>query len=155
MRRKRPSDGAASARAQEAGFLLVEALVALAVVGVCLAAIGALAAASLRSVRKVEERLALASALRKVEAALPDRAALDADVAGEMNGLRYAVLSAPAADPFPPSPAPKGSAPAPQEWAPRQITVRVTAPSGAVMETQSLRLVPLARGPAAPPAAPK
>ncbi|WP_395666325.1 type II secretion system protein [Methylocella sp.] len=151
MPRKRASDRAAPEDGGAAGFLLVEALVALAVVGVCLAAIGALAAASQRSVRQVEERLALTSALRKVEAALPDRAALDADLSGEINGLRYAVTSRPAADPFPP-PDPAGPPPKTQPaWAPRKIAIRVTAPSGAVMEVESLRLTPLARPDAAQP----
>ena len=80
MFRRKPSErdsAGASARAGgEAGFTLIEALVALAVASVCLSAIGILMAKNNRAVRQIEQRVAAVSTLRKVATALPDRKTL-------------------------------------------------------------------------------
>ena len=125
-----PGGGAA------AGFTLIEALVALAVVGVCLSAIGALMGNNIRAVRQINQRLALVAVLRKVETALPDRSKLAAgELSGDMAGHAWSV----SASPFPdPSPATKS----PPPWLPEAVVVRVRAPSGSVAEIETLRLVP-------------
>lgn len=125
--------------AGEDGFTLVESLVALAIVGICLSAIGALAASSLRAVRRVDERLAIVSTLRKVETALPERARLvDADVSGQMNGLDFSLRSTPIPDPSPPR-----SAKEPAMWTPQKLVLRIAGGSGSAMEIETLRLVPV------------
>jgi general secretion pathway protein I len=123
-----------------AGFTLIEALVALAVVGVCLSAIGALMGNNIRAVRQINQRLALVSVLRKVETALPDRSKLAAgELSGEMAGHAWSVSASPFPDPSPP-PATKS----PPPWLPETIVVRVRAPSGSLAEIETLRLVPSA-----------
>lgn len=140
MRRRKPSDAVLrAARAGEAGFTLIESLVALAVVGVCLAAIGALSAASLRAVRQVDERLAIVSTLRKAQTALPERARLaDAELSGELNGLDFSLRSTPVPDPSPPR-----ATKDPAMWRPQKLVLRVRAASGSAMEIETLRLVPV------------
>lgn len=122
----------------QAGFTLIEALVALAVAAVCLAAIGTLMAANNRTVRQVDQRLALVSTLRKVEAALPDRAGLaNADLSGEMAGAAWRVRAAPYPDPLPPAPGKE-----PPAWSPQTVSIRVRDASGSFVELETLRLVP-------------
>lgn len=130
---------ARSASAGEAGFTLLEALVALAVTAVCLAAIGALMATNERSARQIDQRLTLISTLRKVETALPDRAHMaGADLSGEMAGNAWAVSATPYPDPSPPPPPGKD----PPAWLPQRIVVKVQSPSGSRVELETLRLVP-------------
>jgi general secretion pathway protein I len=140
--RRKPSERrgiAVSARANdEAGFTLIEALVALAVAAVCLSATGILMAKNNRTVRQIEQRVALVSTLRKVEVALPDRSALaGANLSGEMAGSAWAVSAAPYPDPSPPS-----LNKTPPDWMPQSIVVKVRAPSGSLVEIETLRLVP-------------
>ena len=83
---RRKTEAAPRADAQ-AGFTLIEALVALAVAAICLSATGILMAKNNSTVRQIEQRVALVSTLRKVEVALPDRPALaGASLFGEMAG---------------------------------------------------------------------
>ena len=107
MFRRKPSERrkteAAPRAGAQAGFTLIEALVALAVAAICLSATGILMAKNNRTVRQIEQRVALVSTLRKVEVALPDRPALaEASLSGEMAGSAWAVTAAPAPDPSPP-----------------------------------------------------
>jgi general secretion pathway protein I len=142
--RRKPSDpgrAAISSRANpRAGFTLIEALVALAVVAVCLSAIGILMAKNNRTVRQIDQRLALVATLRKVEAALPDRSTLaSAELSGEMAENAWAVTVAPYLDASPP---PVGKEP--PQWSPESIVVKVRSPSGSLIELETLRLVPRA-----------
>jgi general secretion pathway protein I len=66
-------DGDENARA---GFTLIEVLVALAVVAICLPAVGALLATNVRGTIKVEERMQLLAAYRTLEANILDRSRL-------------------------------------------------------------------------------
>ncbi|PNG24535.1 general secretion pathway protein GspI [Methylocella silvestris] len=120
-----------------AGFTLIEALVALAVIAVCLAAIGSLVASNTRSVRQIEQRLALVSALRKIEAALPNRARLTEELSGEMGSADFSIGSTPFPDPSPP-PSTK-AAPA---WTPQRIVITVRGETGSMIEVETLRLIP-------------
>lgn len=142
MFRRKPSkrrSAAASQRADgQAGFTLIEALVALAVAAVCLSATGILMAKNNRTVRQIEQRVALVSTLRKVEVALPDRKALaGASLSGEMAGSAWAVSAAPAPDPSPPT-----LNKTPPDWTPQLVVVKARAPSGSLVELETLRLVP-------------
>src|SRR6516164_5284696 len=73
----------------DAGFTLIEVVVALAVVAVSLTAIGAVAATSARGTRSMEQHLALVETTRIIAATLPrdQQASLDG-LSGEILGHR-------------------------------------------------------------------
>lgn len=121
---------------EEGGFTLIEALVALAVTAAGLAAIGQLGFSTLSAVRRAETRLFLTAAARKAFAGLPDRAAL-ADIAlqGEIDGAAWRLQSAPFLFDAP------GAPPNPV-WTPQAVRLVLTAPSGAKVVVDSVRLRP-------------
>ena len=115
-----------------AGFTLIEALVALAVMGAGLAAIGSLASSSLRAGLYAERHLAEIETARKVIAGMPSREALPV---GRLTGVLDAhdwridstLIGAPAAvgDTL---------------WTPQRIEVSVRSPSGAMLKIDTIRL---------------
>jgi general secretion pathway protein I len=118
----------------EAGFTLIEVLVALAVAAVALVAIGALAAANIRGTRIFEQRLALIATTRAISAALPDREQLGAgETSGEFGNYRWRIdvlpFEASFIDPRRPTP-----------WVPQRLAVRVQAPTGEVLRFDTVRL---------------
>jgi general secretion pathway protein I len=120
----------------EAGFTLLEVLVALALVAGSLVAIGAVVAANARATRAIDQRLALMATARAVLAGLPGRDELvPGSLTGEIADHRWRVdvqpLSMPAGDPrFPPP------------WEPQAVVVRVEAPSGQIVRLDTVRLRP-------------
>ena len=117
-----------------AGFTLIEALVALAVAAVSLAAIGLLMAGNIRGSGRIEQHLGLVATLRAVETGLPDRASLSTGtLSGEMHGQAWSVDSAPYLGV---SVNPRAA----QVWTPQTIVVRVQSPSGAVLQLETIRL---------------
>jgi len=121
-------------RRGEAGFTLIEALVALAVVAVSLAAIGTLFAANIRSTRALENRLTMAETARTVMTALPDRAQLALDgLSGDIGGHRWRFDVLPFVANF-------VDLRRPTPWTPQTVVVRVQAPSGPVMRIDTVRL---------------
>lgn len=121
-------------RSREAGFTIIEALVALAIVSAALAAIGGLIAVSARGTRALEQHVALIETARAVESALPRR---DQIAPGEFSGVlaghpwRVDVLpfSAGGIDPALPSP-----------WVPQTVLVTVRSPTGAAFQLATVRL---------------
>ena len=117
-----------------AGFTLIEAVVALAVVAITLTAIGAVATTSARGTRSLEQHLALVETTRIVAATLPkdEQAALDG-LSGEILGHRWRIALAPfvgsGINQIPDSP-----------WIPLTVVVRVRSPSGAVYGFETVRL---------------
>jgi general secretion pathway protein I len=122
-----------------AGFTLIEVVVALALVAVTLAAIGALIATTVRGTRSLDQHLSLAETARAIEAALPGRDELAAGtMTGEMAGHRWRVDVAPFrasfVDPRLPSP-----------WVPQTVVITVRAPDGPMLQINTVRLQPRAQ----------
>lgn len=119
-------------RRARAGFTIVEVLVALAVTATSLGAIGAVAATSARASRTLDQRVALLQTARAVEAGIPKRRDLAiGQTDGEIAGHRWRMEVRPLAlDGMPPY----------TLWVPRQVVIRVRAPSGASVTIETVRL---------------
>jgi general secretion pathway protein I len=115
-----------------AGFTLIEALAALAVMGAGLAAIGALTSSNLHAGLYAERHLAEIETARKIIAGMPSREALPV---GRLTGVLDAhdwridstLIGASAA---------VGDA----LWTPQRIEVLVQSPSGAILRVDTIRL---------------
>jgi len=117
-----------------AGFTLIEALVALAVVAVSLSAIGSTIATTVRGVRSLDRHLALVETSRAILTGLPDRNELSpGSVSGELAGHRWRVDVKPFVV--------DGSAnPETDRWFPQSVTIRIQSPSGGILELNTVRL---------------
>jgi general secretion pathway protein I len=117
----------------EAGFTLIEAVVALALLAVMLSAIGSVVAGSRKATRTIEEHVASLETARMVSAIAIERNAIQSsDFAGEVSGHSWHA-----------SVLPLSAAVAPVEgspWIPRRVMVRVKAPSGALVSVETVRL---------------
>jgi general secretion pathway protein I len=126
----RPTDSA------EAGFTVIEVLIALAVVAVCIVAIGSVMATNVRGVRSVERHVELMQMARTALAtAMPRRADLQpGTLSGQIGDYRWRVdvgelggdWAAPDAD---------------ATWIPELVTVHVQSPTGAAMDVRTVRLM--------------
>jgi general secretion pathway protein I len=116
-----------------AGFTLIEALVALAVAAITLTAIGSLMAGNIRGSGRIEQHLGLVETLRAVETALPDRTSLSlGTLSGEMRGQAWSVDSAPYPSDF--------VNPRTPLWTPQTVMITVRSPSGATLQLETIRL---------------
>jgi general secretion pathway protein I len=116
------------------GFTMVEALIALAVIAVSLAAIASVIAENIRSTEVVEARLGLVQAARALLTALPDRNQLgQGELRGELGSERWRIDVLPFAadfvDPGQPTP-----------WVPQTVVLRLQAPSGEIIRVDTVRL---------------
>jgi len=114
--------------------MLIEVLVALAVVAVALAAIGSVIATTVHGVRSLDAHLMVAETARMVGTALPDRNALKpGNFSGELAGHNWRVDVLPfnftGFNPKQPS-----------RWVPQTVTVRIQSPSGLVLQVDTVRL---------------
>ena len=122
-----------SANCTTAGFTLIEALVALAIVATSLSSIGALIATTVRGSRSIERHLAELESARAIATALPDRDQLvPGSFSGETAGHRWRVGVSPfsAANLSVRQPA----------WEPEAVVVTVQSPSGGVLQINTVRL---------------
>jgi len=120
-------------RSGEAGFTLVEVLVALSVVAVSLAAIGSLIAVTTRGIRSVSGHLDLVETTRTIFTGLPDRNQLaPGNLAGEIGGHRWRVDVLPFVADFVD---PQGT-----NWIPQTVVLRVQSPAGPVLQVNTVRL---------------
>jgi len=120
----------------DAGFTLIEVLVAIAVLAVVLGAIGAVVGNTVRAIRSVDRRLPLLETAQSLIASLPTRDALQpgtqTGTSGEFRWRIDAVLlnrnvpdDAKAA-----------------KWMPLAITVRVQGSEGPPLRLDTVRLIP-------------
>jgi general secretion pathway protein I len=129
-----PFDCPGEDRDASAGFTLIEALVALAVAAVSLAAIGLLMAGNIRGSGRIEQHLGLVETLRAVETGLPDRTSLSTGtLTGEMHDQAWSVDIAPFPGDF-------VNPRAAQFWTPQIIVIKVLSPSGAALQLETIRL---------------
>jgi general secretion pathway protein I len=122
---------------RDAGFTIIEVLVALAVVAVSIVAIGALMASNARGVRAMEQRVALMQATRTaMTTGVPSRAELrEGASSGQFEAYRWTVDTTPLGGEWaPPSSSDVG-------WAPELVRVRVRSPSGAISDIRTVRLM--------------
>ncbi|MGJ5200924.1 PulJ/GspJ family protein [Bradyrhizobium sp. HKCCYLRH1030] len=124
----------------DAGFTLIEVLVALAIVSVSIIAIGAVVSRNAASVRKLEQHVTLVTDMRLALATmLADRGRLQPGRIDQRSGSGAVVLQV----------RPLGgdwNEPAGQTgWIPEAVTLRVKTGSGAVADVQTVRLARGAR----------
>ena len=117
-----------------AGFTLIEAVVALAIVAVALGSIGALIASSARGNRSIEAHLTRLETARTIMTALPSRRELvPGTLSGQIAGHPWRVDVSPFAAQ---DPGPAGRL----QWTPQAVVITVKAPSGPSMEINTIRL---------------
>ena len=120
----------------EAGFTLIEVLIALALVAVSVVAIGSLMATNTRGVRSMEQHVALTQATRMVmTAAIPSRAELrPGAVSGQTDDYRWTIDVTPLGGGW-------TVKDADVPWVPELVRVRVRSPTGAVSDIRTVRLM--------------
>ena len=120
----------------EAGFTIIEVLVALALVAVVIVAIGSLMATNVRGVRSFEQHVALLQASRTVMTiGIAPRAELrSGSSSGQIDGYRWTVDVAPLGGEWA-----VDNADVP--WMPELVRVRVKSPTGAVSDIRTVRLM--------------
>jgi general secretion pathway protein I len=121
-----------SERNGESGFTMIEAVVALALVTVVLAAIGSLVASNVRGARILEQHVALTDTARLIASGIPRSGEpLPDDLAGEVSGHRWQMRISPFL----------GASVVPESrFIPQRIELRVQSPSGAIVAFETVRL---------------
>ena len=119
---------------KEAGFTLIEVLVALAVVAISLSAIGSLVAANIRATRDLDQRFALLETSQAIVTGMPDREQLAAgNMSGEIAEHRWRLdvlqFAANFIDPAQATP-----------WVPQTVVIRVQSPGGQILRLDTVRL---------------
>ena len=126
----------------EAGFTLIEVLVAIAILALVLGAIGAVVGTTVKAIRSVDRRLPLLETARSLMAALPGREALQPGTqTGRSGEYRWRIDAVPLADPAPDIFAADAQTP-PPKWMPLAITVQVQDSAGPPVRLDTVRLVP-------------
>jgi general secretion pathway protein I len=122
-----------------AGFTLIEALVALAIVAAVLSSIGAVIATSVKGTRTIDQRLALTGAAETLLAELPARNLLKPGrQSGQLGSHRWRIdvsaMDTSLADDAPQNP----------RFVPVAVTMRLQEPDGPAIQFTTVRLVPKA-----------
>ena len=130
MSRKSCSDGVA-------GFTLIEALVALAIVAAVLSSIASVIATTVKGTRSIDQRLALTGAAETLLAELPARNLLKPGrQSGELAGHRWRI------DVSPLNLTVAVDTPQNQRFVPLAVNMRLQAPDGPAIQLTTVRLVP-------------
>ena len=121
---------------REAGFTIIEVLVALTLVAVVIVSIGSLMATNMRGVRSFEQHVTLAQVVRTVmTTSIPPRAELRPGTSsGRIDGYRWTVDVSPLGGEW----AADG---ADVMWMPELVRIRVTSPTGAMSDIRTVRLM--------------
>ena len=121
---------------RDAGFTIIEVLIALAIVAVSVVAIGSVMATNVRGVRSLEQHVALLQTARTVmTAAIPSRAELrPGAVSGQTDDYRWTIDVSPLGGGWT---VPDADVP----WVPELVRVRVRSPTGAVSDIRTVRLM--------------
>lgn len=120
----------------DAGFTLIEALVALAIIAAVLSSIGAVIATTVKGTRSIDQRLALTGAAETLLASLPPRNLLKPGrQSGELAGHRWQIDIAPL------TLATQGI-PQDSPFLPLAVNLRLQAPDGPTIRLTTVRLVP-------------
>ncbi|MCS3445880.1 MULTISPECIES: prepilin-type N-terminal cleavage/methylation domain-containing protein [Bradyrhizobium] len=122
----------------DAGFTIIEVLVALALVAVSIVAIGAVMGVKTRGVRALEQHVALMQAVRTLmTVGIPPRAELQSGTStGQAEGYRWTIDVAPLGGDWK---VPEGNN---VPWAPELVRIRVKSPGGALSDIRTVRLMP-------------
>jgi general secretion pathway protein I len=117
-----------------AGFTLIEVLVALSIVALGLTSIGALVASTARGTRSIETHLTRLEIARAVMTAIPDRdQTMPTNLSGDIAGYPWRVEASPfVSDPIRPQ--------ARTPWVPHKVVVSVRSPTGGTMQISTIRL---------------
>ena len=119
---------------KSSGFALIELLVAIAVIGTVLAAVGGVVATTMRGSRVVQDRLAASSIAETLLAGLSDRASVrPGRSSGEISGYRWTMDISP-----------MNSSDAEDRWQPCGVNIEVHAGRGPLYRLASLILLPRA-----------
>jgi len=117
----------------EGGFTMIEAVVALALVAVVLAAIGSLVATNARGALALEQHVALMETARLIASGIPRSGQpLPDDLAGEVSGYRWQMRVSPFVG--------EDSVIPEARFVPQRIELRVKSPSGAIASFETVRL---------------
>ena len=121
---------------RDAGFTIIEVLIALAIVAVSIVAIGSLMATNVRGVMSLEQHVALMQTARTVmTVGLPPRADLHlGTLSGQTDDYRWTVEVTPLGGDWT---VPDADIP----WVPELVRVRVKSPTGAVSDIRTVRLM--------------
>lgn len=126
----------------DAGFTLIEVLVALSVIAVVLPAIGAVIATSVRASRGTEDRLVLAGIAETLLSGLSDRGTIQPGTrTGELSGHRWRIDISPM-----PSPPPPDGAGVISNWSPFAVAIRVESRGGYRVRLDTVRLASRSSG---------
>jgi len=120
----------------EAGFTIIEVLIALAVVAVSILAIGSVMSTNVRGVRSLEQHVTLMQTVRAVMTAeMPPAGELAfGAITDQVNDYRWRIDVGPFGDDW-------AVAGANIAWRPALVTLQVRSPSGAVSEVKTVRLI--------------
>lgn len=117
----------------EAGFTLIEVLVALSITAALLGAIGATVATTVRSARGIQDRLAASGIAETLLAGMADRASVRrGHSSGETSGYRWAVDVTPIRQSSPPG----------GNWEPCAVAIEVRGPRAPLARVASVILLP-------------
>lgn len=120
-----------------AGFTLIEALVALAIIAVVLGTIGSVIATTVKGTRSIDQHLALAGTAETLLADLPARSLLKPGrQSGQLAGSRWRVDVAPMNV--------AGGNPATDRFVPLAVNLRLQRADGSAIQITTVKLVPRA-----------
>ncbi|WLB61128.1 prepilin-type N-terminal cleavage/methylation domain-containing protein [Bradyrhizobium japonicum] len=118
-----------------AGFTLIEALVALAIIAVVLGTIGSVIATTAKGTRSIDQHLVLSGTAERLLADLPARGLLKAGrQSGELAGSRWRVDVAPMNV--------AGGNPATDRFVPMAVNLRLQRADGSAIQVTTVKLVP-------------